>query len=107
MPSGHFYFGETGHFYFGLTKDSSYNRHYVKWKVNWWKIQVFKIANKRFYVKYSLTLKNTSGSVFCLVYLIRIKLQHMALAIFQSIERYLSKISEWMSSLIDVIPKKS
>ena len=30
---------------------TSYNIHYVKWKANWWKIPVFKIANKRFYVK--------------------------------------------------------
>ena len=30
----------------------SYNRHYVKWMVNWWKIPVFKIAHKSFYVKY-------------------------------------------------------
>ena len=29
----------------------SHNRHYVKWMVNWWKILVFKIANKRLYVK--------------------------------------------------------
>ena len=32
-------------------KSISYNAHYVKWNVNWWKIPVFKIANKRFYVK--------------------------------------------------------
>ena len=36
----------------------SYKRHYVKWMVNWWKIPVFKIANKRFYVKWiNLALK--------------------------------------------------
>ena len=29
----------------------SYNSHYVKWMVNWWKIPVFIIANKSFYVK--------------------------------------------------------
>ena len=32
-------------------KFNSYNRHYVKWMVNWWKIPVFIIANKSFYVK--------------------------------------------------------
>ena len=37
----------------GSNKASSYNRHYVKWGVNWWKIPVFKIANKSFYVKNS------------------------------------------------------
>ncbi len=35
----------------GSNKASSYNRHYVKWMVNWWKIPVFKIAHKSFYVK--------------------------------------------------------
>ena len=29
----------------------SYKLYYVKWMVNWWKILVFKIANKRLYVK--------------------------------------------------------
>ena len=45
---------------------SSYNRHYVKWMVNWWKILVFKIANKRFYVKYSLSQREISTvDLFC------------------------------------------
>ena len=36
----------------GFINRVSYNAHYVKWMVNWWKIPVFKIANKKFYVKY-------------------------------------------------------
>ena len=34
-----------------IYKCIAYNHHYVKWVVNWWKITVFKISNKRFYVK--------------------------------------------------------
>ena len=42
----------------------SYKRHYVKWMVNWWKIPVFKIANKRFYVKYFFSsLKKENANV--------------------------------------------
>ncbi len=29
----------------------SHKRHYVKWMVNWWKIPLLWISNKRFYVK--------------------------------------------------------
>ena len=35
----------------GFINRVSYNAHYVKWMVNWWKILVFKIANKRLDVK--------------------------------------------------------
>ena len=50
----------------GFNKHVSYNAHYVKWMVNWWKILVFKIENKRFYVKYSLSQREISTvDLFC------------------------------------------